>query len=147
VITKTDINKRIVRAWVILIFTLALHVFDEAVNNFLLFYNPLVFDFRASLGFFPAPTFSYGVWISGLIAILLLLFALTPLIYRNYKSIRFLAIAFGLLMTGNALGHFIASIYFTKLVPGFWSSPLLLIATIYFLNLSFRAKSDRLSLK
>jgi hypothetical protein len=133
-------NNNKVRAWAFLIIALALHVLDEAVNSFLSFYNPLVVKLRTDLGFFPAPTFTFGVWIGGLIAIILLLFAITPLINRNYKTIRYFTTAFGILMIVNALGHIIGSIFYAKLIPGFWSSPLLLIAAIYFIGLRFPKK-------
>jgi hypothetical protein len=34
-------------------------------------------------------------------------------------------------MIANALGHIVGSIYFGRLIPGFWSSPLLLPAAVY----------------
>jgi len=47
-------------AWIILATAIGLHVFDEAMTNFLPTYNQIVLDLRRKLGFFPFPTFSKG---------------------------------------------------------------------------------------
>jgi hypothetical protein len=46
---------------------LLFHVFDETVNNFLAFYNPLVDAMRSRVRWFFIPTFTFEVWLSGLI--------------------------------------------------------------------------------
>ena len=55
------------RAWILLCLALALHVFDEARTGFLDVYNPTVLAMRERLGWWPMPTFSFGVWLAGLI--------------------------------------------------------------------------------
>ncbi len=116
-------------AWVAMITTLGLHVLDEALTGFLPFYNELVHQLRERLGFFPAPTFTFPVWIGGLIVAVTLGYALTPLIARGVTTMRIVSTVVGILMLGNALAHIGGSIYMSRLVPGFWSSPLLLCAS------------------
>ena len=53
-------------AWLLLTITLAVHVVDEAVHDFLSTYNPIVRSVRERLPLLPLPTFSFGVWLAGL---------------------------------------------------------------------------------
>jgi hypothetical protein len=131
---------RLGMAWVALCAALGLHVLDEALSHFLSIYNPTVLAMRAKLGFWPMPTFEFREWLIGLITAIVILFALSPLAFRNVCWIRpvfyFVAIVAGVL---NALGHATATIFgqtvssvrFPRPAPGFYSSPLLLIASIY----------------
>ena len=118
-------------AWVLLVTALALHIFDEASTNFLDFYNPLVLRLRENLGFFPMPTFEFGVWISGLIMVVLIGFLLTLLVKRGGLFIRIFATVIGLIMILNGLGHMLGSVYFGRILPGFWSSPFLFVAAVW----------------
>ena len=54
------------RAWFLLVAVLAIHVLDEAMTDFLGFYNPLVLTLRARLPWFPMPTFRFPFWVAGL---------------------------------------------------------------------------------
>jgi hypothetical protein len=123
-------NKR-VSAWLLMVTAVAIHVFDEAVTDFLPYYNQLVLDFRERLGFFQFPTFSFGIWLGGLIAAIFLCFSLTPVVKRGGAAIRIVVLVLGVLMVVNALSHIVASVYFGRLVPGFWSSPLLLATAVW----------------
>jgi hypothetical protein len=120
--------------------TLALHVTDEALTGFLSVYNPTVLALRARLGFWPMPTFEFREWLTGLILGILSLATLSRFAFRNVRWIRpifyFCAVVTGIV---NALGHTIATILghtvstvrFQRPAPGFYSSPLLLIVSIY----------------
>jgi hypothetical protein len=118
-------------AWLLLVSALGLHVVEEATTGFLPFYNDIVFSLRERLGFFPAPTFSFGLWLGGLISGVALLFLLTPSVIRGGPVLRWVCVAFGVLMVFNGLGHLLASVYFGTLVPGVWSSPFLMITATY----------------
>jgi multisubunit Na+/H+ antiporter MnhE subunit len=119
---------------------LAVHVADEALTGFLTVYNPTVLALRAKLGFWPMPTFTFQQWLTGLAAGILLLALLSPFAFQNERWIRpifyFVAIVTGIL---NALGHTMATIIgqtvstirFARPAPGFYSSPLLLVAAMY----------------
>lgn len=127
-------------AWVMLWMTLALHVIDEAWTGFLSVYNPTVLALRARLGFWPMPTFEFREWLTGLILGIAVLATLSPFAFRNVRWIRPLfygcAVVAGVM---NALGHTIATLLghtvstvrFQRPAPGFYSSPLLLIVSIY----------------
>jgi hypothetical protein len=94
---------------------------------------------RARLSWFPMPTFEYREWLVGLILVNLVLLALTPLAYRNARGLRPLAYFFAGVMLLNGMGHTIftvlgqtvPSVRFPRPAPGFYSSPFLLITSIY----------------
>ena len=118
-------------AWVFMISAISIHVFDEAVTDFLPFYNGLALNLRESLGFSLLPTFSFEAWLGGLIAAIIICFSLTPLVNRSGRFIQTFATLLGMLMVANALAHMVGSACMGRLLPGFWSSPfLLLTATI-----------------
>jgi len=127
-------------AWIWIWAALALHVADEALNGFLYIYNPTVLAMRVKLGWWPMPTFTFEMWLAGLITGIGILAALTPFAFRNSGWLRpmvyFCAIV---LCIGNALGHTLATIlgrtvstvHFSRPAPGFISSPVLLCVGVY----------------
>ena len=116
-------------AWLALAVTLGLHVTDEAVTDFLSVYNPIVTAARARLGWFPMPTFSFPVWLGGLVALVVALFALTPFAYRGARWLRPVAYFFAAIMFLNGLGHLGASVYVRRWMPGSTTAPLLLASS------------------
>ena len=129
--TDKVISSKNTLAWVLMVFSVALHVIDEALSGFLPFYNDTVLDLREKLGFFPAPTFSFEMWIGGLITAVILAFCITPLVISGGKIMRFLTMVLGILMVINALIHITGSVYSGEILPGMWSSPFLLAAAAY----------------
>ena len=140
-------------AWILLCLAFCSHVADEALTGFLNVYNPTVIAMRDRLSWFPMPTFEYREWLVGLIVANLILLALTPFAYRNARGLRPLAYFYAGVMLLNGLGHTVftvlgrtvASVQFPRPAPGFYSSPLLLITSIYLfvrLRASRIAKAD-----
>lgn len=118
-------------AWVALCAALAIHVVDEALIDFLSVYNSTVKALRQRWRFLALPTFSFKVWLSGLILAVIFLFALSPLAFAAAKSLAPLAYFFAAFMMVNGLQHIAASIYMRRLMPGIYSAPLLLICATY----------------
>lgn len=121
-------------AWMALCAALAVHVADEALTNFLSVYNPAVQTIRAYVPFIPLPTFSFSMWLAGLIVGVIVLFSLSPLAFRAARLMVPLSYLFGGLMLANGLMHIVASIYMRRLMPGVYSSPLLLVCSLYLLT-------------
>lgn len=96
--------------WISLALAIALHVADEALTGFLPFYNSMVRSLQESYSWIPLPTFSFTVWI------------------------------IGVLMVANAIDHIGASLYWGKLVPGVYSSPILLVAALALLNTTYTTR-------
>jgi hypothetical protein len=116
--------------WVLMISAVTVHVFDETVTDFLPLYNELALNLRERVGFPLMPTFTFGAWLGGLIAAIVICFSLTPMVNRGGRFIRTLTTVLGIIMVGNALGHMLGSVYFGRLLPGFWSSPFLLVTAV-----------------
>lgn len=127
-------------AWVCLALALALHVTDEALTGFLPVYNGIVGGIRAKHPWVPLPTFTFPVWLAGLVLGVLLLLALTPVVSRGARWIRLVSLFLSIMMIGNALGHLGASLNWGRVAPGAYSSPVLLLAAVALLVTAARAK-------
>jgi len=126
------------RAWLALAAALALHVTDEALTNFLSVYNPTVLAVRSRFPWIPLPTFSFRMWIAGLAAGIAILFLLSPVAFRGAKWLTVVAVPFSVLMIGNGLGHIGSSVYFGRFMPGVYSSPILIAASLWALVSALR---------
>lgn len=118
-------------AWVGLCLAFAIHVADEALTDFLSFYNPAVRSIRDRVPWLPLPAFSFEVWLGGLIIAVIVLSSLTVLILRGARGTKSLSYVFGLLMLANGLFHIAGSLQIGRLLPGTYSAPLLLIASLF----------------
>jgi hypothetical protein len=127
------------RPWFALCVAFALHVLDEATTGFLAVYNPTVTALRQRWGWFPMPAFEFRTWLIGLIIAVALCFALTPLAVRGTRGLRPFAWFFACVHLLNATGHTLGTIFgqtvstvtFPRPAPGFYSSPLLYIGSIW----------------
>jgi len=131
------------RAWLLLAGALALHVVDEAATGFLDFYNALVRDIRSQVPWFPMPTFTVGVWLTGLAALVVALVLLTPVVRRGGIPAQAMSWLLSGIMLLNGFGHLAGSIYFRRWLPGATSAPLLLVASV---RLASAAKHRRRSI-
>jgi hypothetical protein len=128
-------------AWLLLCFALALHVADEALTGFLDVYNPTVLAVREKASWVPFFTFDFKIWLTGLVLAVVVLSILSRLVFRGDRWIRYLGYFFAIMMIGNALlhtlgtilGHTVESVHFARPMPGFYSSPFLLAASVYLL--------------
>lgn len=128
-------------AWIGLALAIGLHVADEALTGFLAIYNPTVVAARSRWSWFPMPTFAFNDWLFGLTAFVILLLILSPLAFRNASGIRPIAYFLSAIMLLNAAGHTLAtiagrtfaSIQFHRPAPGFYSSPVLVVASVWLL--------------
>jgi hypothetical protein len=120
-------------AWLGLAFALAVHVIDEATNDFLAVWNPAVEAVRGHIPWAPLPTFTFPVWIGGLTAAIVLLLVVSPWAIRGRAWMRPASYALAILMMANALGHLAASVAGARWMPGVYSSPLLLAAAVHLL--------------
>lgn len=128
-------------AWLALAIALALHVTDEALTGFLNVYNPTVLALRERIPWWPMPVFRPEVWLAGLIAVIVLLIALSRVAFRGSRWLRPIGYALAVIMFANGVGHIlgtiagrtVAEVRFPRPMPGFYSSPLLLAASVWLL--------------
>lgn len=114
-------------SWIALVVAFGLHVVDEATHDFLGVWNPLVESLRQRIPLLPLPTFSFELWLGGLIAGFLVLLSLTLFVRRGATWMRPLSYILAVIMFGNGLLHIFGSLYQGRLLPGVFSSPLLLV--------------------
>jgi hypothetical protein len=122
---------------------LAIHVLDEALHDFLSLYNPIAANIKAAYPFIPIPTFTFSIWLTGLILAITALFGLSVLVFKGKRIMISLSYWFGVLMFTNGTAHIIGSFYIQKLIPGVHSAPLLLVFSIY---LIVQAKKYRIDI-
>jgi hypothetical protein len=135
-------NRRFGIAWIVFTLVVALHVTDEATHDFLTTYNASVHAIRARLPFLPVATFTFAVWLSGLIAGILLLLALSPFAFRGNRPLRLLALPLALIVgVFNSGLHIASSLYFHRWMPGVYSSPFLLAAALFLLYAARHAEN------
>ena len=60
-------------SWACLAAALGLHVADEALTGFLPLYNSVIESLRDTYGWVPFPTFTFPVWLGGLITLVVVL--------------------------------------------------------------------------
>ena len=137
------------RAWLALTVAFALHVLDEAATGFLNVYNPTVTAMRERFAWFPMPTFQFREWLVGLIVAVAVCFALTPLAAQNARALRPLAWLYAVIMLANGIGHTlftilgrtVESVTFPRPAPGFYSSPFLLIGSVWLIVQLWKTRS------
>jgi hypothetical protein len=129
-------------AWVTLCLAVALHVADEATHDFLSYYNPSVLSIRKLFPWLPLPTFTFTfpVWISLLAVAIAAVLALTPLACRGVRWTVWLARVLAVAMALNALQHMAVSVYLGEFMPGVYSSPPLLLASLWLGREAWRAR-------
>jgi hypothetical protein len=141
------------RPWLVLSVAFALHIVDEATTGFLSVYNPTVTILRQRWGWFPMPAFQFREWLIGLIVAVALCFALTPFAARGARWLRPLAWIVAVTQFSNALGHTIgtilghtvATVTFPRPAPGFYSSPLLFIGSVWLMLRLWQTSQDRIN--
>lgn len=80
------------------------------------------------------PTFTFGVWLSGLVAGILVLASFGLAVRRGAVGTRAASWALSGFMFLNGLGHLLGSLYFQRWLPGTTSAPLLLVASVLLLR-------------
>ena len=139
----SESGKLLGNAWLYLTAALILHVLDEAIHNFLDVYLETVFAISAKLPGLPLPIFTVSSWITLLAVLTAFLLLLAPFAYREQGPIRLYAKVFAVIMLLNGLVHLLGSVVFNRLLPGIYSSPLLLL----FALLLFRRAAARAPLQ
>jgi hypothetical protein len=133
------------RAWLLLVGALAVHVIDESLTGFLDFYNPLVQSIRSQIPWFPMPTFTVGVWLAGLILLVIVLAGFAPAVRRGGVTPSLASWLLSFIMFMNGLGHLAGSVYFQRWLPGATSAPLLLASSVFLAHVTWQRHRSHLS--
>ncbi len=135
-------NKRFGKGWLFLSIALLLHIIDEAVNGFLPVYNRNVLRIRASTGI-PIPTFTFNIWLAGLISVEVLLLFLSRYAFQGRRMIVLLAFPFAVIMFLNGLVHLAGSFYMKEWMPGIITAPLLVFGSVNLFLITLKIQSGR----
>jgi uncharacterized protein with HXXEE motif len=140
-----EMASRHVRAWLLLAAAVGMHVADEALTGFLDFYNPLVLSLRSQMPWFPMPTFTFAVWLTGLVVLVVVLCALSPVVHRGGVRAWLLSWVLSVIMLMNGLGHLAGSAYFRRWLPGSTSAPLLLAGSVLLARATWQRRHSGLA--
>ena len=141
-----DFKQRFGICWLLFGYTLALHVLDEAGNNFLSVYIPNALAIRRSLPFLPIPIFTFQSWVGSLLCGLTVWLLLGVFAFQGKRWARVLAIPVALLAgLANGTAHIVSSIYFGRFMPGVYSAPLLLVSGTLLLRSAIRNEQGTLN--
>ena len=135
-----NLRKQHSLAWIALCGALAIHVLDEALFDFLALYNPAVVAIREEYRWLPLPTFTFQTWLAWLIFAVVALAAASWFVWRGRWAMRPISYVFAGFMMLNGLLHIVFSVYMRDFMPGVYSSPLLIAASLLLLS-STRAYS------
>jgi hypothetical protein len=80
------------------------------------------------------------VWLTGLVEAIIVLLALSPFAFYGKRWMTTLSFPFALVMLFNGLLHIAGAIHFRRIVPGLFSSPLLLAGATYLLVSTHKAQ-------
>lgn len=128
---RLRIRRRHWLAWIGLCAALALHVADEALTNFLDLYNPAVLSFRERYSWLLLPTFTFEVWLALLIFAVVALIAASFFVWQGRWAMRPISYVFAGVMLANGLLHIAGSVYLGQLMSGVYTSPLLIVASLW----------------
>jgi hypothetical protein len=129
-------------AWLLLCLSFAANILDDAVNDFLGYYNATVLTLYGHFSWFPRIDLSFREWLVGVTVADAVLLLLSPLAFRNALLVKPIAYVFSTIMLLNGCGSIlvsvrgqtVGSVHFTGIAPGTYSSPLLLAASAYLLR-------------
>ena len=119
-------------AWMALCVATAVHVADEALTGFLEWYNPTVRALHEQYPLLPIllPAFTFEFWMSLLIFANVMLLAASYFVWKGRWAMRPISYVFAVFMLVNGLLHIAHSLYMREFMPGVYTSPLLLAASI-----------------
>ncbi len=120
-------------AWIGLCFALTIHLVDEVAGIFLSVYDPDTRVWCDRLPFLQQPNFTFEVWLTGIVMIIIILFSLTFFAFLGLSWMRVLSFPVAILMVVNGLGHLAGTLTRGQAIPGIYSVPLLLAAAFYLL--------------
>ena len=134
-------------AWMALCGVLAIHIADEALTGFLEWYNPTVHALREKypIVLLPIllPTFTFEIWLSLLIFAVVSLVAVSYFVWKGRWAMRPISHIFAVFMLVNGLLHIAQSLYMRKFMPGVYTSPLLLAASIALIAYTWAYQRER----
>ena len=126
-------------AWLIFCFAFALHWADQVRHDFIGYYNATALSLYGHYSWFPRIDISPRVWLACMGATAVLWVVLSPFAFKNIRWMRMLAAVvaavqflegFGVI-AATLRGGTVPSVHFEGVAPGFYTAPLVLLASCY----------------
>ncbi len=144
-------NQNFGLAWLLLGAVFGLHTWDQAAHQFLSYYNATALALYGHFSWFPKMDWEFRAWLIALILGNLGFLALTPWAFRNARWLRPAGYFFAALALLESLGQFLLtfrghttnSVQFEGVSPGFYTAPLLLVASAYLFRRLRQSPTDR----
>ena len=124
------LRRRHWQAWMVMCGALAIHVADETLTGYLDWHNQTVLAIRQQYPLVLLPTFTFEIFLSLLIFAVVSLSAVSYFVWTGRWAMRPISHVFAVVMLVNALVHIAHSIYMREFMPGVYTSPLLIAASI-----------------
>ena len=132
--SRLRLRRRHWLAWMVMCGVLAVHVADEALTGWLDWYNPTVLAIREQYPYrlleILLPAFTFEIFLSLLIFAVVSLTTASYFVWKGRWAMRPISHVFAVVMLLNGLLHITHSFYMRKLMPGVYTSPLLLATSI-----------------
>jgi hypothetical protein len=84
--------------WLLLCLSFAAKILDDALNDFLGYYNPTILTLYGHFSWFPRIDLNFREWLVGVIVAEVVLLLLTPFAFRNSRFVRPIAYIFSTIM-------------------------------------------------
>ena len=123
-------------AWLYLCLHLAAHSAEEALNGFVDVWNPVLLRLRTATGI-PLPQFVFHEWLTWLAAGVIALTAMTPLVARGVRGFHTGSYVLALVMIANGVHHLASPLYLGRYLPGQYTSPLLILASLWLIRQTY----------
>jgi hypothetical protein len=108
-------------------------VVDEVAGIFLFVYDSEARAWCDRLPFLHQPDFTFEVWLTGIVMIIIVLFSLSFFAFIGLSWMRVLSFPVAILMIINGLGHLAGALVRGQMIPGTYSTPFLLASACYLL--------------
>ena len=131
-------------AWLILCLAFAANATEDALRDFVGYYNATTLSLygRLRVSWFPRLDITFKEWLTGVIVLGIALLLLTPWVSRGTRFVRPVACTFAVVMLVESLatvvaslvGQTVPSVRFSGGAPGLYTSPVVLAGSILFLR-------------
>jgi len=126
-------------AWLAASLAVAVHIVDEVAHGAYGLYVDVAWLLRLVAPVVEMPPFREEVWLINLAGSVIVLLALTWLVWMRRGPMVVASYVFAAFLTANAVFHLFAAAMLKSIPPGTWTAPLLLAAGLFlFVSVAWR---------
>ena len=129
-------------AWLYVCLHLAAHGVEEALTGFVDVWNPVLLTMQAATGI-PLPQLVFDEWLTTLAVVVIALTAMTPLVARGVRGFQTGSYVLAFVMIANGVNHLASPLYLGRFLPGQYTSPLLIVASLWLIRQTYGVTRSR----